>query len=484
MSLVEEDTPMADTFHYQQIQLSDLKHLSHLKGLFDDAPLSIFVPSVQEGNMRQTFDGISTLVGLIKGKKVAVAICDFRFYGGSFGSQNSHRLGEFLKDLTREGIPLLFFVDSMGVRISEGRKVFAKAFKLIPLLKSFAEQNLLITGNLGRCLGLGALLFEMGHYRFAIGEKSCLNLTGPEVFKLFFGESTSFSDYCASEVYQQKTDEIHHVISSKEEMYRLVRRLFEFKNDWPLLDKSTHKKLHFHTPEECSLKKLLEQISLDHMEVFLDAESAVKVYLCQTYAGRFAAVINPPGKANMLNVRAIKKYQKALLLFKSLHLPLISFVDTPGADPRMSESDKGIVGHLKDLTGDIIDYPYFKMGVVLGRCYGGASVVSIPPIFGGHGVLVLEGAHIGIMGDKIIDQLLGDSSKLHSEWIENKKTETCDFSDMIDLGVVDKKIHPSELMMEINTLLLGHQRDQFIEKSSYPGQLVEDSIETTPLSQQ
>jgi acetyl-CoA carboxylase carboxyltransferase component len=96
-------------------------------------------------------------------------ICnDFKLKGGSFGKQNTRRLVAFLEELDSHKLPLIFVLDSMGARITEGRQVFGYAFAVLPVLMRFARQNLLITCNAGRALGIGAIIFGAGHYRMAV----------------------------------------------------------------------------------------------------------------------------------------------------------------------------------------------------------------------------------------------------------------------------------------------------------------------------
>ena len=45
----------------------------------------------------------------------------------------------------------------------------------------------------------------------------------------------------------------------------------------------------------------------------------------------------------------------------------------------------------------IVDYPFGRMGVCLGRGYGGAILLGFPRFFGSTAAYVLEGATVGLM---------------------------------------------------------------------------------------
>lgn len=141
-----------------------------------------FVDSESQKGLRREFDGLVALVGKINGRETGLLACDFKIYGGSFGVENSHKACVFIREMKKRNIPILFFLETIGVRIMEGRKTFPFAFRILRELVEFKEFNLLMTAAVGPCLGLGALLYEMGDYRFGIRKKSTLNLTGPEVF--------------------------------------------------------------------------------------------------------------------------------------------------------------------------------------------------------------------------------------------------------------------------------------------------------------
>src|SRR5581483_10434819 len=98
---------------------------------------------------------------------------------------------------------------------------------------------------------------------------------------------------------------------------------------------------------------------------------------------RLGVLINPPGNTNnMISAETLQKYSDALDFFKALRVPAISMLDAPGIDPRIEQMDKGILKLAVDVSAKIIDYPHGLMGVVVGRCYGGSSVLAFPKYFG------------------------------------------------------------------------------------------------------
>jgi acetyl-CoA carboxylase carboxyltransferase component len=191
-------------------------------------------------------------------------------------------------------------------------------------------------------------------------------------------------------------------------------------------------------------------------------DGSVRTYLVNYGGIKYGLFVNPPKRPNLFKTDTIIKYRDALHLFKKLQLPVFSFVDTPGADPRAKENNLGMIKELNKLTVDIMEYPYFKLGIVFGRCYGGASVISFPSFFGGEKAWALENSNIGIMGDQIISKLLSSSKRLHAEWEANAMEERDDLSDYIELEVVEKVLSLENLTNHFKSKLNEVNRAEFL----------------------
>lgn len=183
-------------------------------------------------------------------------------------------------------------------------------------------------------------------------------------------------------------------------------------------------------------KSILDTVFDGRMEVFGQKKGGVLAFIARRNNVSCGVLINPVNKGNMVDNKTINKYRDALALFRKLSLPLISFVDTPGADPRVVETENDIIKSITELTGEIIEYPHDKIGVTVGRCYGGASVLMIPTIYGGKPSLALKGSHMGIMGKQIIRQLLSGSQRFLEMWEAHASYET-EMRDLLDLGLFE-----------------------------------------------
>lgn len=422
--------------------------LRAFRTLFDSEQVSIFWDEANGEFSRIHAGGVVTLVGEVRGLRLGVIVCDFRVNGGSFGKENSTRITEFVRAMEREGTPILFQLQTLGVRIMEGRTVFAKAFGVLPALARFAESNLLITSVNGQCLGLGALIFSLGHYRLAVAGKT-LNLTGPEVFEMFFGKAVDFEHVAAVERQLEKTELVQEIQPSDVALYERVRAIVGFTG---YAAEPATSDAERESSVDLKADSLLRAVGNEAHEVLTSMNKVVRAYVVKRGGRAVGVLMNPPGNPNnMFNVQTLQKYCAALDLFAALRVPVISFVDTPGADPRVDGKNADIVGALVSLAKRIMKYRFGLMGVVVGRCFGGASIVAFPKSFGGTRVVAVRGSTIGIMDQRIVSKLLANTPRLLAQWDEACAAQSPDCADMIEEGIIDEMVERDDVDLAVNT---------------------------------
>jgi propionyl-CoA carboxylase beta chain len=456
--------PAAMDYTLKPASLDALSFLRHVRPLLDDASVEVFSPAGQKAIKRLEQDGLVTLIGRVGGRPVGIAASDFRVNGGSVGAEIAARLGAFTRHLAAIDAPLILSIDMFGVRVMEGRQVFGAAFGLLPTLMEFAERQLLITCTAGRALGIGAILYAMGHYRLAAGERTALSLTGPEVFKLFFGEKVDFEELASARRAFRYNEAVHELAPSSEAMWQRVRALI------------APDAVQFAAPADAPadaggprLARVLDALGEARLEVMHQIKCSVRAYLVRRGDQLLGVVANPIGEAdNLINVKALKKYEAALAFFRALRVPVVSVLDTPGIDPRIDESDRNLLRQIVATCQAIAAYPHGKMGVVAGRCYGGASTLGFPKFLGSDVVVALEGAHAGIMHSSIIDRLLGGSPRLMEQWRAVHATETEDLADLQRQGMIDRVCSVEDLGRDVERFLAARRAQLLAARLSAP----------------
>lgn len=450
----------------QTLNLQQSTYLKKLAGFLDDE-IEVYKPHGAELT-RLNLDGLWFIKGSINQEPVAVAWSDFRVKGGSYGRYVSEALQAFLASPEIACLPLILGVNSLGFRFMEGRRVFESVFGMIPAINKHKENNLVLSLCFGQCLGLGSLIFGMGHYRLAVDEDTTINLAGPDVFKMFFGENLVFSKVASSRRQYTETDMIHEVVPNMDEAQARLKVLF-----LAMQGKSQQFHYAFHhqcvhkttliskaAPSEKNLKRLLSKIGDESIELFEGYCERLRAYIVQVDGEYVGVLANPPKNMNnMFNSRALTLYLEAVKLFRFLQLPLLILLDTPGVDPRMDGNNQYTIDKLLTVTEQIINYPFPKMGIVTGRGYGGANTLLIPKVYGGEALYVLdEGVELNVMHVSIMEKLLSGSATLRAQWEASKSQETSDFADMREAGCVDRVINENDIRQLVEQHLLPEEK--------------------------
>jgi acetyl-CoA carboxylase carboxyltransferase component len=407
---------------------------------------------------RRKADAVITLKVTHDHGSFGVIYNDFKVKGGSFSRANSERLAAFIDEMSAQHLPTVFLVDSMGVRLMDGRALVKPAFSVIPRLLRYREDHLLITCNAGRALGLGAVLYAAGHYRMAVAGRSVTNLAGPEIMRMFFGEAQAFATVAAPEHQPPGGTLVNELAPSRSDMLARAGALIESSSGWPpppLLSSTAAdfpSLAHIRDPE-AKLADVLAAISDVRTELFERLSPSVRIYLASRHGRRFGVFINPPGNPdNLITAHTLDKYTLGLDLFRVMRLPIVSFLDTPGGDPR---DNSDAILKLLYAVQRVAAYPYRRMGVCIGRGYGGAIALGFPKFLGAEAAYVLEGAAVGLMHAQLIESLLATSKNLAAEWQATKGTQTAECTDLIAAGIIDGVLAPGDLVRALDRFLAG-----------------------------
>lgn len=452
-------------YHWLEIGDGEARFLKPIAKHLDPGCLALYCEAGTNKASRLAADGLWLVKGELNGKAIAVAWCDFRVKGASFGGASSDRLTAFLAELSLQNTPLVFVFNSLGLRFMEGRNIFNKVFGLVPALNRFRENNLLITLCQGRCLGMGAILFSLGHYRIAADPSATLNLTGPEVFELFFGEKLAFDQVAGVVSQYQKTGLIHHISDDVSQAMAHALELATVLQHALPLPRLTHpepsqdmsfKARNFYKASIATIDSLLH-ISDKGLELFVGYDDRLRVFILEFEGQHLAVLINPPDQANnMFCFRSLELYEHALKLFAALQLPLVVMLDTPGIDPRFDGQNQGTIEKLISVTEQILNFSMPAIGVINGRGYGGANSLAIPKCYGGIASYgIAERLQVDVMHESIMRSLLSGSKDLLAGWEAMRELQDTTCADLVEHQVLDEVISYADLPARIRRDLFG-----------------------------
>jgi acetyl-CoA carboxylase carboxyltransferase component len=196
---------------------------------------------------------------------------------------------------------------------------------------------------------------------------------------------------------------------------------------------------------------------------FLDVEprelvpgwcGSVRLFLGLRRGMPIGVFVNPPRRPdNLVTVRTLEKYAAGLDLFRALGVPIVSLLDSPGIDPRFEQGDANNMRKILWVGEKIIRYPHGAMGVVTGRCFGGASTLAFPRVFGSVRNVALRDCRIGTMHERIVTRVLEQSPRLLEQWRQVEAQQGPALEDLLADGTLDAVIDSWELGDEVDAFL-------------------------------
>jgi acetyl-CoA carboxylase carboxyltransferase component len=379
--------------------------------------------------------------------------------GGSFSEENLILLYKFFEVIKAEDnfAPLIFLLNSGGVRVYHPRTIFDSIWGIIPELLGLKKRRLLITVGDKHVLGAAAVFFAQGHFRIAGSPETLINLTGPGIIHQFFGQSENYHQYASAEHQMARHLLIHEQTRTVDLALDRVARLLAFtsgdltvqppqgvfqRGDFELGEIP----IDLLSPQSEKQESFVKGFADGHFEILPSHSGPGQCYLINRKGRTLGMMMNPLNhSSNLINHKMIEKYQECLNLYRALKLPLVIFTDTPGGDPRQKNSDFNILKKTIDLVENLIDYPYGKIGFIAGRCFGGSGMLALPHVHNSWGLYALKGSKIGVMADEIISQMVDKNPKAKSEWARAQAGHSSDLADLVKVGTIRKVISANEI---------------------------------------
>lgn len=360
-------------------------------------------------------DGVITGYGQIDGRPVYVYAQDFTIYGGTLSEMQSHKICRVMDLALRNGAPIIGLIDSGGARIQEGIKSlggYAEIFRRNAQYSGVIPQ---ISVMLGPCAGGAAYSPALQDLIIMVEKQSFMFLTGPEVIKAVTGEAIDAESLGGSEIHMAVSGTAHLAAATEAQAIALARRALSYfpannvENppflsgaDSPLrMDETLNHIIPLDPAESYSMHSVIETV-VDNGS-FLEiqpswAQNAV-VGLARL-GGHSVGIVGqePASMAGVIDIDAADKMTRFVRMCDCFNIPLITFVDSPGFLPGISQEHGGIIRHGAKLLFAYSEATVPKMTVITRKAYGGAYVVMSSKYLGTDVTYAWPSAEIAVMG--------------------------------------------------------------------------------------
>jgi len=362
-------------------------------------------------------DGVVTGFGTVDGRTVYVYAQDFTVQGGALGEMHSRKICRAMDLAVSNGCPIIGLIDSGGARIQEGVKSlggYAEIFKRNAQYSGVVPQISLI---LGPCAGGAAYSPALTDLIIMVEKQSFMFLTGPQVIKTVTGEETDFESLGGAQVHLNVSGTAHLTTKDEESALKLARYVLGYLPSNNV--ENAPQRSASDSPERLSME-LNDLVPLDPGEPY-SMHTAINAVVDQgsflelqagfarnavvglaRFDGIPVGIIaqEPNVMAGVMDIHAADKICRTVRFCDAFNLPLVTFVDSPGFLPGVSQEHGGIIRHGAKVLYAYSESNVPKVSVVTGKAYGGAYIVMSSKYLGTDINYAWPSAEIAVMGPK------------------------------------------------------------------------------------
>ncbi|MBN2220451.1 MAG: methylmalonyl-CoA carboxyltransferase, partial [Kosmotogaceae bacterium] len=343
----------------------------------------------------------------------AVFSQDFTVQGGSLGEMHAKKIMKVQDMAMKLGIPIVGINDSGGARIQEGVDSlfgYGGIFHRNTLSSGVIPQ---ITVICGPCAGGAVYSPAITDFIVMTDKHSQMFITGPQVIKAVTGEETSMEELGGALVHNTKSGNAHFLVHDDKGAMLLVRELLEYlpqnNAEEPSKTESTvndpvvelREIVPDNPKQSYDMKKVISLVVDDgkFLEVHEHYAKNMVIGFARVGGRSVGIVANQPSVfAGSLDINASDKAARFIRFLDAFNLPIITFVDTPGFLPGISQEHGGIIRHGAKLLYSYSEASVQKITLILRKAYGGAYIAMGSQHLGADIVYAWPGAEIAVMG--------------------------------------------------------------------------------------
>jgi acetyl-CoA carboxylase carboxyltransferase component len=360
-------------------------------------------------------DGVVTGYGQIDGRTIYIYAQDFTVYGGTLGEMQSRKICRVMDLAVRNGVPMIGLIDSGGARIQEGVKSlggYAEIFRRNALYSGVIPQ---VSVMLGPCAGGAAYSPALTDLIIMVENHSFMFLTGPEVIKAVTGEIIDPESLGGTNVHMSITGTAHLATDTEVKAIELTRILLGYfpsnnvenppyvvPTDDPLrMDEALNSIVPLDPTIAYSMHEVINRVVDKGTFLELQPTWARNAIIGLARIGGHSTGIvaqEPSELAGIIDIDAADKMARFVRMCDCFNVPLITFVDSPGFLPGVSQEHSGIIRHGAKVLYAYSEATVPKITIITRKAYGGAYIVMSSKYLGTDVTYAWPSAEIAVMG--------------------------------------------------------------------------------------
>ncbi|MFK5633415.1 MULTISPECIES: carboxyl transferase domain-containing protein [unclassified Ornithinimicrobium] len=343
-------------------------------------------------------EAVITGEGRLDGRRVAVAAGEFGFLAGSMGAAASERLTLAFERATREGLPFLASPSSGGTRMQEGTPAFLQMVKIGQAVMAHRRAGLpyLVYLRDPTTGGVLASWGSLGH--LTVAEPGALiGFLGPRVREVIHGQPFPEGVQVAENLARRGViDGVVPLEGLRPLAVAALEVLMAPQAPSPTPapgDPGEDRLVERHAwasvqatrrPDRPGLRELLRHTA----ETFIplrgtgSGESDLTVIFgLARFPGFSCVLVGQDRRAQQdayLGPGALRVAQRGFQLAEELGLPVVTVIDTPGADLSPEGEQGGMAGEIARCLGALATVRVPVVSIVLGEGTGGGALALMP----------------------------------------------------------------------------------------------------------
>ncbi len=344
-------------------------------------------------------ESVVTGEGRIRGRRVALAACEFGFLAGSIGVRAADRLVAAVERATDERLPLLASPTSGGTRMQEGTTAFLQMVKItaaIGLHKAAGNPYLVYLRN-PTTGGVLASWGSLGHVTVA-EPGALIGFLGPRVYTALYGGEFPAGVQTAENLLAhgivdavlppgeipEILDRALAVLSAPREGSpdaAPVDAADEGVDDVPAWESIRRSR----RPERPGVRQLLRSAARDVVPMRGTGAGEIDAGLILALArfGGAPCVVLGQDRQNQaagrpLGPAGLREARRGMKLADELKLPLVTVIDTAGAALSQEAEEGGLAGEIARCLQDLVLLDAPTVCLLLGEGAGGGALALLP----------------------------------------------------------------------------------------------------------
>lgn len=360
-------------------------------------------------------DGVVTGWGKIDGRVVYVFAQNFTVMGGSVGEAHARKIAHVLDLAYQNGAPVIGLNDSGGARIQEGVDSLAGYGEIF--LRNVRASGVIpqITVILGPCAGGAVYSPAICDFIVMVEKTAHMFITGPDVVRAVMHQEVTPEELGGAPVHRTRSGVAHFTAPDEETALAQVRWLLSFlpsnnltpppyqpSNDDP---NRLVPELESVVPEDpqtpYDVHRVIEAVvdGGEFLEVQPEFAPNLVVGFARLDGYPVGIVANQADHlAGVLDIDSSDKGARFIRFCDAFHIPLVTFVDTPGFLPGLEQEHGGVIRHGAKMIYAYAEATVPKVSVILRKAYGGAYIVMSSKHLQGDVNFAWPRAEIAVMG--------------------------------------------------------------------------------------